>query len=133
MLEKLVRSDARATGDPSVENSHECVYLYWKGKKKNDVDAQSRMLCSELEIWAGHSSLNLLAIHFPLNSRWLEDFVDQQEGLLCIQLSIEEACSLIDDNSWANVMLCVTILLANALVQLPLLLSFFFLNVSCSV
>ncbi|KAK4018652.1 hypothetical protein OUZ56_000697 [Daphnia magna] len=33
---------------------------------------------------------------------WLEDFVDQQEGLLCIQLSIEEACSLIDDNSWAN-------------------------------
>lgn len=102
-------------------------------KKKNNVDAQSRMLCSELEIWAGHSSLNLLAIHFPLNSRWLEDFVDQQEGLLCIQLSIEEACSLIDDNSWANVMLCVTILLANALVQLPLLLSFFFLNVSCSV
>lgn len=132
MLEKLVRSDARATGDPSVENSHECVYLYWKKKEKmttsQPVFAQSRILCSELEIWAGHSSLNLLAIPFPLNSRWLEDFVDQQEG----PFVIEEACSLIDDNSWANVMLCVTILLANALVQLPLLLSFF-LNVSCSV
>lgn len=69
--------------------------------------------------------MNVSTYTFALNSRWLEDFVDQQEGLLCIQLSIEEACSLIDDNSWANVMLCVTIQLANALVQLPLLLSFF--------
>lgn len=92
---------------PSVENSHECVQL---PKKREDALACSpnpNYYVSNWEIRWGIA--HWIVGYFFLNSRWLEDLSSKE--IFCMQLSIEEACSLIDDNSWGNVMVCVTILL----------------------